>query len=46
VVYRSKMMLSNAAMTDTAIEESEPNIEFEQIVINYSISAKFILNWK
>lgn len=46
VVYRSKMMLSNAAMTDTALEEAEPNVEFEQIVINYSISAKFILNWK
>ena len=46
VVYRSKMMLSNAAMTDAAVEAAEPNIEFEQIVINYSISAKFILNWK
>lgn len=46
VVYRSKMMMANAVMTDEAVAESEPNVEFEQIVINYNISAKFELYLK
>ncbi len=46
VVYRSKMMMANSVMTDEAAVEEEPNIEFEQIVINYNISAKFELYWK
>lgn len=46
VVYRSKMMMANSVMTDEAAVEEEPNIEFEQIVINYNISAKFELYYK
>lgn len=46
VVMRSKMMLANSVMTDEAAIEEEPNVEFEQIVINYNISAKFELNLK
>ena len=46
VVYRSKMMLANSASLDAATEEAEPNVEFEQIVVNYNVSAKFLLNLK
>jgi uncharacterized protein YggE len=46
VVYRSKMMLANSASLDAAAEESEPNVEFEQIVVSYNVSAKFLLNLK
>ena len=46
VVLRSKAMMANAAMLDSVIAEPEPNVEFEQIVINYNISAKFLLNLK
>ena len=46
VVMRSKMLMANSAMTDEAAYEEEPNVEFEQIVINYNISAKFELYLK
>ena len=46
VVYRSKMMLANSASLDAATEEAEPNVEFEQIVLSYNVSAKFLLNLK
>ncbi len=46
VVYRSKMMMANGASLDAAAVEAEPNIEFEQIVISYNVSAKFLLNLK
>ena len=46
VVYRSKVMMANSASLDAATEEAEPNVEFEQIVINYNVSAKFLLNLK
>ena len=46
VVYRSKMMLTNSASLDAATEEAEPNVEFEQIVVSYNVSAKFLLNLK
>ena len=46
VATRGKMMLANSAALDGATAEAEPNIEFEQIVINYNISAKFKLNLK
>ena len=46
VVLRSKAMMANAAMLDSATAEPEPNVEFEQIVISYNISAKFLLNLK
>ena len=46
VVYRSKMMLANSASLDAAAEETEPNVEFEQIVVSYNVSAKFLLNLK
>ena len=46
VVYRSKVMLANSASLDAVAEETEPNVEFEQIVVSYNISAKFLLNLK
>ena len=46
VVYRSKMMLANSASLAAAAEEAEPNVEFEQIVVSYNVSAKFLLNLK
>ena len=46
VVYRSKLMLANSASLDAATEEAEPNVEFEQIVVSYNVSAKFLLNLK
>ena len=46
VVYRSKMMLANSASLDATTEEAEPNVEFEQIVVSYNVSAKFLLNLK
>ena len=46
VVMRSKVMMANATMLDGATAEAEPNVEFEQIVINYNVSAKFLLNLK
>ena len=46
VVYRSKMMLANSASLDATTEEAEPNVEFEQIVVSYNLSAKFLLNLK
>ena len=46
VVYRSKVMLANSASLDGATEEAEPNVEFEQIVVSYNVSAKFLLNLK
>ena len=46
VVYRSKVMLANSASLDAVAEEAEPNVEFEQIVVSYNISAKFLLNLK
>ena len=45
VVYRSKALMANAAL-DGVAEEAEPNVEFEQIVVSYNISAKFLLNLK
>lgn len=42
-VYGKRLMMSNAVMMDSAAEEAEPNVEFEQIVVNYNVSAKFYL---
>lgn len=43
---RTRLMMKNAVMTDAAgvVEEAEPEVDFEQIVINYNLSAKFYLN--
>ena len=46
VVYRSKVMMANSASLDAATQEAEPNVEFEQIVVSYNVSAKFLLNLK
>ena len=46
VATRGKMMLANSAALDGATAEAEPNVEFEQIVVNYNVSAKFLLNLK
>ena len=44
VVYRANM-LTKSAMADGLVEDSaEPEVEFKPIEINYSVSAKFILN--
>jgi uncharacterized protein YggE len=44
VVYRANM-LTKSAMADGLVEErAEPEVEFKPIEINYSVSAKFILN--
>lgn len=43
-VYGKRLMMSNAVAMDAVAEEAvEPNVEFEQIVINYNVSAKFYL---
>ena len=46
VVYRSKVMMANSASLDAATQDAEPNVEFEQIVVSYNVSAKFLLNLK
>lgn len=46
VVYRSKVMMANSASLDAVAEEAEPNVEFDQIVVSYNVSAKFLLNLK
>lgn len=44
-VTASRVMMKNSVSADMATEEAaEPNVEFEQIVINYNVSAKFVLN--
>ena len=46
-VTGSRGMMAKNAVVDMAAEEfAEPNVEFEQIVINYNVSAKFVLNTK
>lgn len=42
---RKAMLTANVAM-DMAVEEAEPAVEFEQIVVSYNVSAKFYLNTK
>ena len=44
---RGRLMMKNSVAMDAAgmVEESaEPEVDFEQIVINYNLSAKFYLN--
>ena len=43
-VYRKNMLMSTAM--DAVAAEAEPDVEFEQIEINYNVSAKFYLNVK
>ena len=46
-VTNSRVMMAKNAVADMTAEEfAEPNVEFEQIVINYNVSAKFVLNTK
>ena len=42
-VYRKNMLMSTAM---DAVAEAEPNVAFEQIEVNYNVSAKFYLNVK
>jgi uncharacterized protein YggE len=42
-VYRKNMLMSTAM---DAVVEAEPNVAFEQIEVNYNVSAKFYLNVK
>ena len=47
VMFRSAGMMKNSVMMDAVTEEeADPDVEFEQIVINYSVNAKFVLNRK
>lgn len=47
VMFRAAGMMKNSVTMDIAVEEeAEPDVEFEQIVINYSVNAKFVLNRK
>jgi uncharacterized protein YggE len=44
---RGRLMMKNAVAMDAQgmVEEAvEPEVDFEQIVINYNLSAKFYLN--
>ena len=45
-VYRKNMLMATAAVMDEAAVAEEPNVQFEQIEITYSLSAKFYLNTK
>lgn len=46
VSTRGRLLMKNTVMMDAAVTEeaAEPEVDFEQIVINYNISAKFYLN--
>lgn len=43
---RTMMAKSAGVMMDAAVEEAMPEVEFEQLTINYNLSAKFLLNLK
>lgn len=45
-VYRKNMLMTTARAMDAAVAEAEPDVQFEQIEINYNVSAKFYLNTK
>ena len=45
-VYRKNMLMATATAMDTVAAEAEPDVQFEQIAISYSVSAKFYLNTK
>lgn len=46
-VYRKDMLMATATVMDeAAMVESEPDVQFEQIEISYTVSAKFYLNTK
>ena len=45
-VYRKNMLMATATAMDTVAAETEPDVQFEQIEISYSVSAKFYLNTK
>mgnify|MGYP003305338131 CR=1 FL=1 len=45
-VYRKNMLMTTARSMDAAVAEAEPDVQFEQIEISYSLSAKFYLNTK
>jgi len=47
VTFRAMGAMKNSVMMDAVTEaEEEPDVEFEQIVLNYNVTAKFILNRK
>lgn len=47
VMFRKAAMMQNSVAMDAAgVAEADPDVEFEQIVINYNVSAKFVLNEK
>ena len=45
-VYRKNMLMATSAAMDAVAQEAEPEVQFEQIEITYSLSAKFYLNTK
>ena len=49
VTFRAMGAMKNSVMMDAeagVADEYEPDVEFEQIVLNYNVTAKFILNRK
>ena len=49
VAFRAMGAMKNAVMMDAAEsmeEEYDPDVEFEQIVLTYNVTAKFVLNRK
>ncbi len=49
VMFRAMGAMKNSLAMDTEAgmaEEDEPDVEFEQIVLNYNVTAKFVLNRK
>lgn len=45
-VYRKNMLMATSVAMDAVAQEAEPEVQFEQIEITYSVSAKFYLNTK
>jgi uncharacterized protein YggE len=42
----ARTMMTKSIAMDAAIEEAMPEVEFEQLIITYNLSAKFLLNLK
>ena len=45
-INAARTMMTKSIAMDAAIEEAMPEVEFEQLIITYNLSAKFLLNLK
>jgi uncharacterized protein YggE len=45
-INMARTMMTKGIAMDAAIEEAMPEVEFEQLIITYNLSAKFLLNLK